>query len=659
MNRAVLKLIVPVLLVLIGLAMTTHTSLALSGSAVSVDLFTQKAIYNGKGSNSPSDLFGPAETVILYAEVMIDNTPTSNMLVTYEITGPQHMTEDQKVYQTAETNASGIAETEFSLAVTNQSDAFGTWIVTARIEIGGEIYSDLLWFGVNRIIELGLIRTLDDNLFDRTSFGIGGYVGFEITLRNNAKTPKTTELAVTLLDELKVAVATMEIGNFTVPPIERTLHLFNKLYIPKFAFPGRATLIVNALDEHSVAYCPKSSTIFLITIYDLTSPNFTDASVYLNPLPAEAEAGIPLTIHWTVRNEGTITLNDFNTSIHVDNTILTSAHIGQLEPYTSQTLQATWNTNNLQERNHIVTASVQTFPNEADLSDNTYTSQVALKTTNLSLTHDLQVLNVACSTHEAAQGDTVTIDVTVKNKGNTTETSTVKTYYGSFLISEKNVTKLAAGSQQILSYQWNTANAPQGTYQISATVAPVEGETSTDDNTYYDGQVTIILHPPFTAHNIAITSLATDPTTAETNTPITIRAAVNNLGNESETFNVTFYANTSKISIKTVTQLQPSSNMTISFAWDTSNLQAGNYTIWALADYLPEETNTTDNMLTDGTVTLLEPSLPSFNWTTLIPVFAIAMLGIVILLIILYFLSRRRGKKSSKSSYIIISHAHI
>lgn len=87
-----LKLIIIAFLVLIGLTTTTHTSLALSGSAVSVDLSTQKAIYNGKGSNSPSDLFGPTETVILYAEVMIDNTPTSNMLVTYEITGPQHIT---------------------------------------------------------------------------------------------------------------------------------------------------------------------------------------------------------------------------------------------------------------------------------------------------------------------------------------------------------------------------------------------------------------------------------------------------------------------------------------------------------------------------------------------------------------------------------------
>ena len=546
-NRAVLKLTITTLMILVSLATTTHTSLALNDPIVSIDVFTQKATYNGNGFNQPSDMFGPAEMVILYAVVMIDNTPAYSRLVTFEITGPRHMPEDQKLYQTAETNASGIAETQFSLAVTNQSDAFGTWIVTAKTEIGGETYSDLLWFQVNRVVELGLIRTLNNDLLDQTVFGIGGYVGFEITLRNNARTPKTTKLTITVLDELEVAVATMEIDSFTVPPAEKTLHLFNKLYIPKFTFPGRATLIVNALDEHGTAYCPKSSTIFLITVYDPLAPNFTDASVYLNPLPTKTEEGNPITIVWTVRNEGTVTLNDFNTSIHVDNTLLTSQHVNSIEPYAFQTFQTVWITSNLQGGNHIVTASVQTLPNEADLSDNTYTSQVEL------------------------------------------------------------------GSAR--------------------------------------------------AQDVAITSLTATPTTAEVNSPITITATIKNLGDEPETFNVKFYANTSEIRIKTITQLQPNLSTTLSFAWDTSNLHTGNYTIWALADYLPEETNKTNNMLTDGTVTLLEPSIgpptSSFNWAALIPAFAIALLIALVLLLMLYYLKRRGKKKPPKSGYVIISHTHI
>jgi hypothetical protein len=60
------------------------------------------------------------------------------------------------------------------------------------------------------------------------------------------------------------------------------------------------------------------------------------------------------------------------------------------------------------------------------------------------------------------------------------------------------------------------------------------------------------------------------------------------------------------VQTQTVT-LESGASTTITFTWNTTNFDYGNYTIFAVADTLPDETDTTDNTYVDGTVLVTIP----------------------------------------------------
>jgi hypothetical protein len=77
---------------------------------------------------------------------------------------------------------------------------------------------------------------------------------------------------------------------------------------------------------------------------------------------------------------------------------------------------------------------------------------------------------------------------------------------------------------------------------------------------------------------------------------------MNNGTFNTETFNVTLHANSTVIGTQTVT-LAPQTNTTLTFSWNTTGLIPGeNFTLWAQASTVPGQTNTTHNILYDGSV---------------------------------------------------------
>jgi ABC-type transport system substrate-binding protein len=88
------------------------------------------------------------------------------------------------------------------------------------------------------------------------------------------------------------------------------------------------------------------------------------------------------------------------------------------------------------------------------------------------------------------------------------------------------------------------------------------------------------------------------------NMTMQVYVTVENQGDLTETFNVTAYANTTAIGEQTVT-LNSKQNTTLTFTWMTTGLtEYTNYTMSATADTLAGETDTVDNTLSDGTVTI-------------------------------------------------------
>jgi hypothetical protein len=123
-----------------------------------------------------------------------------------------------------------------------------------------------------------------------------------------------------------------------------------------------------------------------------------------------------------------------------------------------------------------------------------------------------------------------------------------------------------------------------------------------------DGFVSV--KPP----DVAILKVTAAPTLIYPGTMINIEVVAANLGIfRKETFNVTTYYGATKISTVTVTDLPPLTNITLPFSWNTASVPPNDYLISARASTVPLEINTTNNFLSDGTVSIVTPDVAVLN----------------------------------------------
>jgi len=95
---------------------------------------------------------------------------------------------------------------------------------------------------------------------------------------------------------------------------------------------------------------------------------------------------------------------------------------------------------------------------------------------------DVSISEVRLSTTSVTAGDSVNINVTVRNLGEINETFTVTVFYASSSIGSKSVTNLAAGGTATLTFTWVTSNVPAGDYEIKAQTSTILGDVNTADN---------------------------------------------------------------------------------------------------------------------------------------------------------------------------------
>jgi len=107
-------------------------------------------------------------------------------------------------------------------------------------------------------------------------------------------------------------------------------------------------------------------------------------------------------------------------------------------------------------------------------------------------------------------------------------------------------------------------------------------------------------------HNLGIPSFAPSKTVVGRSYATNLSVSVFNWGNFTETFNVTAYANTTIIRSENVT-LPANNYTTITFKWNTTGFSYGNYTVSAVADTVPEETDLADNTNFGNTVLVTIP----------------------------------------------------
>lgn len=110
----------------------------------------------------------------------------------------------------------------------------------------------------------------------------------------------------------------------------------------------------------------------------------------------------------------------------------------------------------------------------------------------MTLIRDVAVTNVVANETQVYPGWPVSIDVTVENQGNISETFNVQVYYDSNLIGIIPISALPSGASTTARIEWNTTDVPYcHNYTISAYIPPVPYEFDTGDNTFIDGGVKI------------------------------------------------------------------------------------------------------------------------------------------------------------------------
>jgi len=103
--------------------------------------------------------------------------------------------------------------------------------------------------------------------------------------------------------------------------------------------------------------------------------------------------------------------------------------------------------------------------------------------------------------------------------------------------------------------------------------------------------------------NVAILSVKTSTAFVYKGETINVSVTVKNWGQEIESFYVnTYYNEANLIDVFYISNLQPNTDVTIVFVWNTSYVEEGSYQINAYAEPVPSETYISDNLYVNGFV---------------------------------------------------------
>jgi len=135
---------------------------------------------------------------------------------------------------------------------------------------------------------------------------------------------------------------------------------------------------------------------------------------------------------------------------------------------------------------------------EGYFSDSTWEARIEFAViTSPSGIHDIKVTDISPFKTVVGQKYLCPINVTVLNEGDFTETFDLTLYAFTMLpetpIETKTVSDLLSGEKRTISFIWNTTGWSRGNYTIRAYAWPVLGETDTEDNTFTDGWVKVVI----------------------------------------------------------------------------------------------------------------------------------------------------------------------
>ena len=313
------------------------------------------------------------------------------------------------------------------------------------------------------------------------------------------------------------------------------------------------------------------------------------------------------TISVTVANLGTVTEN-FTASAWYNSTLIGSALIVNLAPNANMTVPITWDTAGVAEGTYTITGTASYVPYETyfNITNNVYVDGSVLVLTTV---HDVAVTSIQPTASFILLGTVTPVQVTVANLGDVTEDFNVTAYYNGTAIDTMLVNSLAAGTNTTLTFNWNTTGLLEGNYTLSAFASYVQYEYNTTNNFLMGGQILLLN----LIRDVAITNVQPFPqmlspiynvTMVEVypNRVVTVNVTAANLGNLTETFDVTAWIDGNvSLGTQTISNLPPQNTTVLTFYWNPTGQQPSSkalHVVSANTTGVPFDFNTTNNYLT-------------------------------------------------------------
>ncbi len=213
---------------------------------------------------------------------------------------------------------------------------------------------------------------------------------------------------------------------------------------------------------------------------------------------------------------------------------------------------------------------------------------------------DLAITGIGISPTVCLPGTIVNINVAVVNQGTSAETFNTTVFAGAVIIGFNFNYTLSSNSSTTIPFSWNTAGLGFGDYTISASVSIVPGEVNTVNNNMIASNAVTLLYD---GHDVAVTSMNSPKTVVGQGWCAWITSTVQDFGVYSETFNTTIYVNATVIRIQTLS-LQSGASATLTSLWNTTGFAMGIYQLMCVAQQVPGQTDTSNNTLTGGFLTV-------------------------------------------------------
>jgi hypothetical protein len=229
------------------------------------------APYGGQGPNGNMDLVIPQSVVYLLADVTYNWWPVQSKDVGYEIEGPfeqEGWSARQPVPRESyfvrkysnRTDTEGVAWIKFQMPWPCESpeDYFGKYKVTATVDICGVVVNDTMWFDYYYLVEITKVTT------DKPKYWHDEDVGITIEFRSKAQQEYPVLFSIVIQDELETAfgyayIETSVSGAEFCHWKEYATDVVT-INIPKWAFAGRAKILVSAFDKDPTVggapWCP-------------------------------------------------------------------------------------------------------------------------------------------------------------------------------------------------------------------------------------------------------------------------------------------------------------------------------------------------------------------------------------------------------------------